>query len=242
MKCLYCHENVPPEGETCPKCGLPLIEDTTLLELSAPEKPSAMDWLNERKAILFAAAGGFAAAVAVGIILIGMSARPEPQVNEAMTPPPPAPVQMASRAPISPVGPSAPTVSDGTTRAASFGVPQPPAPAPVALTPASGSSAMPAAAPVQVSTQSRAGDEDIAVPPPLPENFEYDPQWGFAPPPKPARPRRVVVDEEEEEVTPPSHTLVMDPHRRRGPQFVTIVPNRGTIDGVTSVQAADRLP
>lgn len=231
MKCLYCHENVQPEGEMCPKCGLPLIEDTTLLEYGGTEKPSALEWINERKAILLAAAGGFAAAAAVGIVVIGITARPEPQVNEAMTPPP-APVQMASRGSDAPVNTSAP-VTDGGTRLASLAMPKPPALAPASLTPARPAPAPTPIAPAAPAAPASRPDVDIAAPPPLPENFEYDPQWGFAAPPKPAyhRPRPV----EDPEPTPPGHVLTMDPHRPRNAQFVTVVPNRGTVDGVTTI-------
>lgn len=229
MKCLYCHENVQPEGDVCPKCGLPLIEDTTLLELAGPEKPSAADWLQQHKAILLAAAGGFATAVVIGLIVItammGRSSEPTIVVNPATARPLDPPVQMASRAAAAPYGRGGPVFPAARTNTA-------PAPA-REVTPepaASPQPEAPAAAPV-------ASEPVTYEPPPvLPDDFEYDPQWGFPRPPKEEEPRRRI--EPIREPTPPSHTLAMDPMRPRAAQHVTVIRNRG-IDGVVTISSSE---
>jgi hypothetical protein len=217
MKCLYCHENVQPEGDVCPKCGLPLIEDTTLLELGAPARPAFADWLNERKPIIIAAAGGFVAALAIGVVIISTHASADPaEVN-----------------PISSYG----SGSFGSSNPGGFGggSTETPAVNVVRASTPSASEPEPTVTPNPVGSEPAAAPvEKFSPPPTLPHDFEYDPAWNFPPPPKPSRKPRKRPDAVLEP-TPPSHALVVGNSRARMPQFVTIVPNRGTVDAVDNV-------
>jgi hypothetical protein len=229
MKCLYCHENVQPEGDVCPKCGLPLIEDTTLLELGGPEKPSFMDWLNERKPIIIAAAGGFVAALAIGVLIISAHTAGEPApVNQATNPAvtfqQPAPVQMASRT-TDPM--SVPTaLPSGHTETASA-APIPPVLSTPAVSHEEPLQPAPTAEPAPAVTP--VGEEQFSAPPALPKDFDYDPAWNFPRPPQPSRKPKKRPDPVLEP-TPPSHALAQDPFRTHNAVFVTIVPSRGVVD------------
>lgn len=233
MKCLYCHENVQPEGDVCPKCGLPLIEDTTLLELSGPAKPSVGDWLQERKALFLAAAGGFAAALIVGVIVISNMNTVQPPttvINPSTAHPLEPPVKMASQAPVSAYGPGGPVFPE--TRTDTAPAPrQPFAAEPAAVSPGPVTAPAPEAQPAPAAP----AGESYSAPPPLPRDFEYDPAWGFPPPPKPQAPRR--RPDPVLEPTPPAHTLTMDPNRARAPQYVTVIHNTG-VAGVATVSGS----
>jgi hypothetical protein len=211
MKCLYCHENVRPDGDTCPKCGLPLIEDTTLLEFRGDEKPTFADWLNEHRSVILAGVGGFAAAVAVGLIFITStsSARSEGKALVPAATVPQQPVQLSTSASVG--GGSIGAQPSSMVSGARLSTP----PAQPAVVPAVAATSEPTVA-AEVPEQTG----DISAPPPLPANFEHDPAWGFEPAPKPNRPR---LPEPEDEPTAPQHVLAMSPFRERKAQYVIVV-------------------
>jgi hypothetical protein len=198
------------------------------MEFGGRDKAGFAGWFAERKPIILAAVGGFVAAAVVGALFLmtfasGRSAEATPPSVNPATPT----TQFASRGPITPAYsgtaalPAAEAPAVSSEPAPSETRPVEPAPAatsepPVANPPAP---ALTPAPRTPVSTEA----------PPLPPNFEYDPQWGFPAPPKDApKPKRVdpVI-----EPTPPGHVLAMNPYRRRDPQFVMIVPNRMSVSG-----------
>jgi hypothetical protein len=232
MKCLYCHENVQPSGDTCPQCGLPLIEDHTLMEIGAPSSGLA-GWLAERKPIVLAAGGGFLAAVLIGAItLAALSGAQSGEMTAQATTPTPEPTRVASRTPITSYSAPTPAPVSASVTPAPVSTDQPVAARPEAPAPRVPGDDVSAAPTVPAEPAPPAGAE----PPPLPANFEYDPQWGFPAPPRPVAPARKKADPVLEP-TAPGHVLAMNPRRRRDPQFVMIVPNRGTVDNIAEANS-----
>jgi len=201
----------------CPSCQAEFPSDAQYCsECGTPAPPSrrpatALVWLGERRPIFLAAVGGFCLATIGGAALVF------PQQESARASALPAPPSLER--PTDPPGPLAEIPRLSVRAAAAV---RPALGGPVPMAPA-------AAPPLGLSLP------EADVPPPLPEGFEYDPRWGFEPPPRVSR-RPVKKPEPFWDVTPPSHTLAMDPNRPRG-SFVTLVPRRGTVQGVDEATA-----
>jgi hypothetical protein len=229
MDCPYCHEAGPADGSACLRCGMQVSAGNAS---GAAAREALRTWLRERRPVLLAAAGGFALAVVAGLALIF----PQQEEARASGLEPQFAAQVPSSEPAGPIAefaveraptPSALPAEPAAPLTSAPADPVPPAEDTAALPPPPAALSAPPPPPLAAALPD--------VPPPLPDNFDYDPRWGFAPPPRPLRPVKKRPDPVIEP-TPPSHTLAMDPNRPIG-GFASQAAGRGAVGAVQEATA-----
>jgi hypothetical protein len=218
MQCLYCHEVIYPEGQSCPKCGLPLDEDAMLLNVAHIGDSASPQWtwpaVDVKKfdrRILFIVAIALGIGLSVGLVGASLSDRQPASVRrEPVTP-------YSTPAPVAPaVDPTTGSVVEPT--GATLGTTPGAVPAPVGP-PAPGATAEP-------GTMVAAADAPLpeeAPPLPLPRRPRVRARARPAPPPPIYIPQPM----------PPPHVLAMNPYKARGPEYILVFPAMPTIGQVS---------
>ncbi|HEU4753343.1 MAG TPA: hypothetical protein VFU47_09570 [Armatimonadota bacterium] len=201
MNCLFCNEAIHPKDVSCPTCGYPVQEDTTLYPDATPalRRPLESRWVR----VAIGAAGLCIASLVAGVVLGRLSAPPA-QASAASYVPQPlsTTVSQPSAAPVSPVTPIAPIAAASAPEPSLL--PDSPLNVTFADDPA-------VSAPIHqpLSPIARVLAQPAPVLPVLPVDRDGD-SWGFVEP----RPKQPMASRPEP--LPPSHLLVLNPLAQHG--------------------------